>query len=147
MKLSDIYKKSVEVDERKFEVIRSDGTMSGEFITLIDPFSKKSAQITHMYDHMTSLKAAEFDKLNAKLLKKSQKSGDYTEFNLSFQDFCQDIRDAYALELIESWSFDNELNHDSAMELIEHFRFPLVFSIDRQIINSFKNILAEHSKK
>ena len=44
MKLADLYKKAVETDSRTFEVVRSDGSMSGATITLKDPFGAEATQ-------------------------------------------------------------------------------------------------------
>lgn len=147
MKLQDLYKKSVEQDGRTFEVIKSDGTMSGNHITLVDPFSAKAAKLTHMFDHMVGARMKEFEKTNVDLLESCKEAGDYTDYNLSLESSCQDLRDAFACELVESWDFDDELTPENIKTAVEYFRFPLIFSLERQVINAFKNVSTTHAKK
>ena len=147
MKLADLYKKAVETDARTFEVVRSDGSMSGATITLKDPFGAEATQLGFMFDRLVGIRAAEFEKDNADLLKKCKKAKDFTEYNLGFDAYCQDLRDSFAADLVESWTFENEFTRDAVVEVIQAFRFPLVFSLERQIIDKFKSIIAEHAKK
>lgn len=147
MNLSELCRQAVETDSRKVEVVKSDGTMSGHHLVLIDPFGAQAAKLTHMFDRAVAVKAAEFEKDNKDLLEASTKAKDFTEYNLKFEAHCQDLRDAFACELVESWDFDNEFSAESLKTAIKAYRFPLIFSLERQIINAFRNIMAEHAKK
>lgn len=147
MNLESLYKQAVETDSRKFEVMKSDGMLSGHHITLIDPFGGKAARLTHMFDRAIAAKAAAFETDNPGLLESCKQAEDFTEYNLKFEEACQDVRDAFACELVESWDFDNEFNQEALSGAIKAFRFPLVFSLERQIINAYRNLLSEHAKK
>lgn len=147
MKLSELYKAALPADNRKFEVTRSDGSPSGHFITLIDPASDKAAQAVFMLSVAESDRMAAYEAANEELKADCEASGSFVAYNLGFAAACQDLRDAFAVEVVEGWDFDNKFSEKELVKTIEAFRSPFAMSLQRQIIAAFNRISAEHSKK
>lgn len=147
MKLSELYKASLPQDDRKFEVLRSDGTPSGHFITLVDPASSKAADAVFMREVAEGGMYSIYAEKNKELLKESEDNKNYTAFNVGFETFCEEIRDAFAVEVVEDWDFDNEFSKEELINAISSFRSPMLFSLQRQIINKFDQASKEHKKK
>lgn len=147
MNLSELYHAEIPTESRRFEVIRSDGSLSGHHITLVDPVGAKAAKAAFMFDSALARRAKKYESENAELLEQCKEAGDFTEYNLGFDLYCQDLRDAFALEVVESWDFDNEFTTDALKAAIEGFRAPLLLGLQRQIIDAFRRVVAEEAKK
>ena len=147
MKLSDLYKASIAASERQFEVRKSDGSLSGHHITLIDPFSEKATKAGFMYGRELAKRAEEFNEKNKELLAQCEEAKDFTEFNVNFHSHCQDLHDAYCMEIVECWDFDNKFTEKALKEAITGFRYPIIFSLDRQILSAFEELSKGRAKK
>ena len=147
MNLSDLYQASVGESDRKFEVLRSDGAESGHHITLIDPASDKAAKAVFMLGAAEREKLEKFKADNAELESDCKEIGNYTAFNLNFEACCQDLRDAFCLEIVEGWGFENEFSRDELLKAIKNYRAPYLLSLQRQIITAFTDASNAHAKK
>ncbi len=147
MNLSELYNKEVDATDRRIEVLRSDVSPSGHFITLKDPLNAEASRLVFMFDQACLSRAEPFETDNKEMLARCVEIENHTEYNLAFEAHCQDLRDAFAVELVEGWDFDNEFTVDALKEAIAGFRSPMLFSLERQIIDGFRAILEEHSKK
>lgn len=147
MNLSDLYKAALPQDERKFEVLKSDGTCSGHFITLIDPAGEKAAKAVFMLSAAEQDKMKKYKKDNEALEADSKETGNFIAYNLGFSAFCQELHDAYAIELVEGWDFDNGFSSAELSKAISAYRAPLFLGLQRQIINAFNKLSESQAKK
>lgn len=147
MNLSDLYQKETAPESRKFEVIRSDGTQSGHHITLIDPSSAKAASVAFMFDSSLNRRMKKYEEEKKALRDECEAAVNFSEYNIGFEMACQDLRDAFAMEVVDSWDFDNEFTPEALKAAIDGYRSPVLFSLQRQIINAYRDMVEAQAKK
>lgn len=147
MNLKDLYSAEVAAESRQFEVLRSDGSLSGHHITLIDPTSAKAANIAFMFEAASDRRAKKYNAEQKELLEECRVAENFSEFNLGFELACQDLRDAFALEVVEGWDFDNEFSQEALKGAIEAYRAPVLISLQRQIVNAYHDMVTSQAKK
>lgn len=147
MKLSDLYKAEIPTEDRSFVVRRSDFSESENRITLVDPASDKAAKAAFMFDSAIKRRMKKYEEANKDLIAECQEAGDFSEYNVGFDFMCQDLRDAFCLEIVEGWDFDDEFTPENVQAALDAFRAPVLVSLQRQIIDAFRRMTREHAKK
>lgn len=147
MNLSDLYQKETAPESRKFEVIRSDGTPSGHHITLINPSSAKAASVAFMFDSALNRRMKKYEEEKKALREECEAAANFSEYNIGFEMACQDLRDAFAMEVVDGWDFDNEFTPEALKAAIDGYRSPVLFSLQRQIINAYRDMVEAQAKK
>lgn len=147
MKLEDLCAKEVAKDERTFEVLRSDMTLSGGHITLIDPFGEKSSKASYLFNNAIKRRLEKYEVANTELLNHCKEIGDYSRYNIEFTSSCKDLRDAFCHEIVEGWDFDDEFTSERLQAALNAFRAPQFISLQEQIISRFNKLAEERAKK
>lgn len=147
MNLEDLYKKAVSTDGDSFEVLRSDGALSGHRITLKPLFSDCVTLAQMRYNRVLNAAYADFKANNKDLHDECEKLKDFTEYNFKFDLSLVAIKNAFAAELVAGWDFDNEFNESALNDALLAFNKPLNISLASQIINALQAAIIEHSKK
>jgi len=147
MKLSDLYAKKVVEDARKFEVLRSDGTPSGNFITLKDGTSKDVVSAQFKYQRVVTAMLKQFEESNKALYDECEAAKNFSEYNYTLDIEMLAINKAFAAELIESWDFDDKFTAKNVSASLEAFSAPVYFALANQVVNALKDQSAAHTKK
>jgi hypothetical protein len=147
MKLSDLYAKTVVADARKFEVLRSDGTPSSNFITLKDGASKDVVSAQFKYQRVVTAMLKKFEESNKALYDECEAAKNFSEYNYTLDIEMLAINKAFAAELIESWDFDDKFTSKNVAASLEAFSAPVYFALANQVVNALKDQSAAHAKK
>ena len=147
MKLSDLYSKTVVADARKFEVLRSDGTPSGNFITLKDVASKDVISAQFKYQRIVTAMLQKFEESNKTLYDECEAAKNFSEYNYTLDVEMLAINKAFAAELIESWDFDDKFTAKNVNTALELFSSPISLALANQVVNALKEQALEQSKK
>ena len=147
MKLSDLYAKTVIEDARKFEVLRSDGTPSGNFITLKDGTSKDVVSAQFKYQRVVNAMLKKFEDDNKALYDECEAAENFLEYNYRLNVEMLVINKSFAAELIESWDFDDKFTTKNVGLTLEAFSSPVNIALASQVVKAFKDQATAHTKK
>ena len=147
MKLSELYAKTVVEDARKFEVLRSDGTPSGNFITLKDGASKDVISASFKYQRIVDAMINKFKEDNKALHDECEAAKNFAEYNYTLDAEMLTINKAFAADLIESWDFDDKFTAKNVSTALESFSSPIYFALANQVVNALKEQALERAKK
>lgn len=140
MKLEDLYKDATAAP--RFEVKRTDGTISGHHIYL-KPAADDAAAIALMrYLRLLKLMGDKFEHENAELKAECEAAKDFSEYNFKLEVALSDLKKAFAKELVCGWDFDNEYSDKAISAAIDGFP-----GLSQQIIDAHFSEIDKHKKK
>lgn len=144
MNLADLFNAATS-SANSFEVLKSDGTPSGHRITLKAHTDKDVILSSARYNRILKLIIDKFDSENAELLAECEKAGDFTEYRLKRDFELQELLQAFTLELVSGWDFDNAFTKEELAKVLAVFTGD--HSLAKQILAAFNDIVESAAKK
>ena len=144
MNLADLFNAATS-SANSFEVIKSDGTLSGHRITLKAHTDKDVILASARYNRVLMSMLEKFDADNAELKAECEAAKNFTEYNLKLDFELQELRQAFAAELVSGWDFDNEFTKDELTKVLTSFTGD--HALHKQILDAYNAMVAEHAKK
>ena len=144
MTLAELYNKTLD-KKNTVEILNIDGDSTGLVITLKRHDADSVVLAALRYNRLVRVIVDKFERDHSELKEESELAGDFGEYNMLFSMALRDVRHAFAAELVDSWTSDDEL---TAAGLIEQLN---LCSGDnppaKQIIDAYDAALAKRSKK
>ena len=144
MNLADIFNAATS-SANSFEVLKSDGTPSGNRITLKAHTDKDVILASARYNRVLMSMLEKFDADNADLKAECEAAKNFTEYNLKLDFELQELRQAFAAELVSGWDFDNEFTKDELVKVLSSFTGE--FALHKQILDAYNAMVADQAKK
>ena len=144
MTLSELYNKTLG-EKNTVEIVDIDGDKTGLVVTLKRHSSDSVVLAALRYNRLVRVIAGKFESEHSELKSESEDAEDFGEYNMLFSMALRDVRHAFAAELVESWSSDNELTTAGFIEqlnLCDGANPP-----SKQIIDAYDLVVAKHAKK
>lgn len=140
MKLADLLKQA-ENPVHKVPVMIGDEP-SGNNLMLKPVGSDETNLALTRYHRLLKLFDERFEKDNAELKAECEAAADFGEYNIKHNIEVLKLHKAFAVELVDSWDFDDEFNADTLSQLLD-----VMPSLTLQIRDEFYKALGEHQKK
>ena len=144
MTLAELYNKTLD-EKNTVEILNIDGDGTGLVITLKRHDADSVVLAALRYNRLVRVIVDKFERDHSELKEESELAGDFGEYNMLFSMALRDVRHAFAAELVDSWTSDEEL---TAAGLVEQLN---LCSGDnppaKQIIDAYDTALAKRSKK
>lgn len=144
MNIADLFNAATS-SSNSFEVLKSDGTQSGHRITLKAHTDKDVILAAARYNRVRSLLLKRFDDENSELLSECKEAEDFTEYKFKREFAQQELLQAFAVEVVEGWDFDNQFSKHELMNVMtlvsgDH-------SLAEQVLRAYNNMIEEQKKK
>ena len=144
MTLAELYNKTLD-EKNTVEILNIDGDGTGLVITLKRHDADSVVLAALRYNRLVRVIVDKFERDHSELKAESELAGDFGEYNMLFSMALRDVRHAFAAELVDSWTSDEEL---TAAGLVDQLN---LCSGDnppaKQIIDAYDTALAKRSKK
>ena len=144
MNLADLCAQVTE-SENRFEVVKSDGSMSGHHITLKSHTDKDVILASARYNRVLTVMLERFDADNAELKAECETAKNFTEYNFKLDFALQELRQAFAAELVSGWDFDNEFSKEELTKVLTAFTGE--HALAKQILDAYNAIVESAAKK
>ena len=144
MNLSDLCSQ-VTASENRFEVVKSDGSKSGHRITLKSHTDKDVILASARYNRVLKALLDQFESDNAELKAECEKVKDFTEFNFKLDFALQELRQAFAAELVCGWDFDNAFSKEELVKVLAAFTGE--HALAKQILDAYNGMVESAAKK
>lgn len=144
MNLAELYNKTLD-EKTTVEIINIDGDGTGLVITLKRHDADSVVLAALRYNRLVRVIVDKFDRDHSELKEESELAGDFGEYNMLFGMALRDVRHAFAAELVDSWTSDDELTANGLIEqlnLCSGSNPPA-----KQIIDAYDAALAKRAKK
>ena len=143
MNLADLFNAATS-SANSFEVLKSDGTQSGHRITLKAHTDKDVILASARYNRVLMSMLEKFDADNAELKAECEAAKNFTEYNLKLDFELQELRQAFAAELVSGWDFDNAFTKDELVKVLGAFIGE--HALHKQILDAYNSLVSEHAK-
>ena len=144
MNLADLFNAATS-SANSFEVLKSDGTPSGHRIMLKAHTDKDVILATARYNRVLMSMLEKFDADNAELKADCEAAKNFTEYNLKLDFELQELRQAFAAELVSGWDFDNAFSKEELAKVLGAFTED--HALAKQILNAYNAMIADQAKK
>ena len=144
MNLADLFNAATS-STNSFEVLKSDGSPSGHRITLQAHTDKDVILASARYNRVLMSMLEKFDADNAELKAECEAAKNFTEYNLKLDFELQELRQAFAAELVSGWDFDNAFSKEELAKVLGAFIGE--HALHKQILDAYNSMVAEHAKK
>src|SRR5574344_1988303 len=144
MNLADLFNATAS-SENSFEVLKSDGNPSGHRITLKAHTDKDVILASARYNRVLMSMLEKFDADNAELKAECEAAKNFTEYNLKLDFELQELRQAFAAELVSGWDFDNAFSKEELAKVLGAFTGE--YALAKQILDTYNAMVADQAKK
>ena len=144
MNLADLFNAATS-SANSFDVLKSDGTPSGHHITLKAHTDKDVILASARYNRVLMVMLERFDADNAELKVECEAAKNFTEYNLKLDFELQELRQAFAAELVSGWDFDNAFSKEELAKVLAAFIGE--HALHKQIIDAYNAMVESASKK
>ena len=144
MNLADLCSQ-VTASENRFEVVKSDGSMSGHHITLKSHTDKDAILASARYNRVLKVLLDKFESDNAELKAECEAAKNFTEYNFKLDFELQDLRQAFAAELVSGWDFDNAFSKEELAKVLTAFTGE--HALAKQILDAYNAMVESAAKK
>ena len=144
MNLADLCAQ-VTASENRFEVVKSDGSKSGHHITLKSHTDKDVILASARYNRVLTVMLERFDADNAELKAECEAAKNFTEYNFKLDFALQELRQAFAAELVSGWDFDNEFSKEELAKVLAAFIGE--HALAKQILDAYNAMVESAAKK
>ena len=144
MNLADLCAQ-VTASENRFEVVKSDGSMSGHHITLKSHTDKDVILASARYNRVLTVMLERFDADNAELKAECEAAKNFTEYNFKLDFALQELRQAFAAELVSGWDFDNAFSKEELAKVL--IAFTGEHALAKQILDAYNSMVESAAKK
>ena len=144
MNLADLFN-AASSSANSFEVLKSDGTPSGHRITLKAHTDKDVILASARYNRVLMSMLERFYSDNAELKAECEEAKNFTEYNLKLDFELQELRQAFAAELVSGWDFDNAFSKEELAKVLGAFIGE--YALHKQILDAYNAMVADQAKK
>ena len=144
MNLADLFNAAIS-STNSFEVLKSDGTPSGHHITLKAHTDKDVILASARYNRVLMVMLERFDADNAELKAECEAAKNFTEYNFKLDFELQELRQAFAAELVSGWDFDNAFTKNELAKVLAAFTGE--HALAKQILDAYNAMVADQAKK
>ena len=129
----------------RFEVIKSDGSKSGHHITLKSHTDKDVILASARYNRVLTVMLDKFESDNAELKAECESAKNFTEYNFKLDFALQELRQAFAAELVSGWDFDNAFSKEELAKVLAAFTGE--HALAKQILDAYNSMVESAAKK
>ena len=144
MNLADLFNAATS-SANSFEVLKSDGSPSGHRITLKAHTDKDVILASARYNRVLMVMLERFDADNAELKVECEAAKNFTEYNFKLDFELQELRQAFAAELVSDWDFDNAFSKEELAKVLAAFTGE--HALAKQILDAYNAMVADQAKK
>ena len=144
MNLADLFN-ATKSSANSFDVLKSDGSPSGHRITLKAHTDKDVILASARYNRELMVMLERFDADNAELKAECDAAKNFTEYNLKLDFELQELRQAFAAELVSGWDFDNAFSKEELVKVLAAFTGE--HALAKQILDAYNAMVADQAKK
>ena len=144
MNLADLFNAAAS-STNSFDVLKSDGTPSGHRITLKAHTDKDVILASARYNRVLMVMLERFDADNAELKAECEAAKNFTEYNLKLDFELQELRQAFATELVSGWDFDNAFTKEELAKVLAAFTGE--HALAKQILDAYNAMVESAAKK